>query len=61
MVDHLKNKFPQDINEVALEILLDNEIGGRAFLKLTVDGLKSDGMKSGPASVINDYVQELKR
>ncbi|RUS25976.1 hypothetical protein BC938DRAFT_471397 [Jimgerdemannia flammicorona] len=59
VIQHLTEKFPGKFSEAALNILRNEEIEGRAFLKLTKGDLMADGMKRGPASIIDDYVKEL--
>ena len=59
LIQHLQAKFPNKLSKAALDILKEQRIRGRAFLRLTEKDL-SDGMKRGPASVIAGYVEELK-
>ena len=61
LIQHLQAKFPDDLNRAALDILREQEIRGRAFLKQTKEDLTSYGMKGGPASIIASYVKDLKR
>ena len=48
------------LNETHFEILRNEEIAGRDFLKLTEEKLRSYGMKGGPASRIADFAKEVK-
>ena len=61
LIQHLKDRFPDDLNRAALDILREQEIRGRAFLTLIKEELMAVGMKLGPASVIIRYVEDLKR
>src|SRR4051794_27965082 len=60
LIRHLQAKFPNQLSKAALDILLDNEIGGITLLELTKEELMTIGMKLGPASVIAGYIEEFK-
>jgi hypothetical protein len=60
LIDHLQDKFLDDLDNEDLKILKDQKFRGRAFLTLTEEKLERYGMKGGPAGVIAGYIDELK-
>jgi hypothetical protein len=61
VIQHLQDKFPKKLSDVALDILRKQEVEGIAFLELTEEKLTKHpyNMAGGPAAVIGRYVKEL--
>ena len=60
MIEFLRDKADIDISERVEKILCDQEIGGRALTKMSVEKLESLGIPTGPAIEITDFVSRLK-
>ncbi|RUP45803.1 hypothetical protein BC936DRAFT_147715 [Jimgerdemannia flammicorona] len=60
VIKYLRSIFPEkDISNEDMDIIRNHQIGGRAFLNLTLEGLFACGMKLGPASNIMAFVKKL--
>ncbi|RUS13270.1 hypothetical protein BC937DRAFT_95591 [Endogone sp. FLAS-F59071] len=62
LIQHLKDEFPEDLDDDDLAILKKQKVKDRAFLELTKEELLVHpyNMPGGPATVIAKHVQELK-
>ncbi|RHZ89982.1 hypothetical protein Glove_9g81 [Diversispora epigaea] len=60
LIEFLRKEEDLELDEDDLEILRKQKISGRAFLKLTEQKLERYGMKGGPATVLADFVKEVK-
>ncbi|CAG8587122.1 11262_t:CDS:2 [Paraglomus brasilianum] len=60
LIEFLKEQGDLQLNETHFEILRNEEIAGRDFLKLTEEKLHSYGMKGGPATRLADFAKEVK-
>ena len=60
LIEFLRGEEDLQLNETHFEILRNEEIAGRDFLKVTEEKLRSYGMKGGPASRIADFAKEVK-
>ena len=48
------------LSEIALKILENEEVNGRAFINITKEELRDYGMKGGPAKNLADFAKECK-
>ena len=59
LIEFLRKEKDLELDEDDLEIIKDQKIAGRDFLRKTEEKLMKDGLKSGPASRLADFAKEL--
>src|SRR5438876_250648 len=60
LIDFLRKEEDLGLSEKALEILENEEVDGRAFLKMTEQKFRDCGLKVGPAVKLADFAKECK-
>src|ERR1043166_3608922 len=60
LIDFLRGEKELGLSETALEILENEEVDGRAFLKMSEQKFRDCGIKIGPAVKLADFAKECK-
>jgi hypothetical protein len=61
LIDFLRNEEDLELDDEDCEIIRNQKVNGRAFLRLTEEKLRSYGMKGGPATVLAEFAKELSK
>jgi len=60
LIEYLQGQEDLGLSEMAIKILEEEEIDGRAFLKMTEQRFRDYGMKGGPAVKLVEFAKECK-